>query len=278
MSQKPLILVTCDDGIRSPGLRAAVEAVLPLGDVLVSASCEQQSGSGRSFPTTNDGAIHQIEYEVDGRPVAAYAIHGSPAQAVAYALVELVPHLPDLCLSGINFGENLGTSVTGSGTIGAALEAADGRVPALAVSLEVDQQFHYNHSDEVDFSAAAHFTRKFASRMLAGTLPADVDVLKVDVPCDATPETPWRATRQSRQRYFHALPSGRSSLAEKRRLGYRMGFETETLEPDSDIHALAVERIVSVTPLSLDLTSRVRLQTLESALGRQPLPGATPEA
>jgi 5'-nucleotidase len=175
--ERPLILVTCDDGIDSPGLRAAVGAVLDLGDVLVSASYEQQSGAGRSLSTWNDGAIHEIEYRLYGRRVPAYAIHGSPAQAVLYALVELVPRRPALCLSGINFGENVGSGVTSSGTVGAALEAAGDNVPALAVSLETDAKYHYNHSDDLDFSVAAHFTRYFAARCLAGPLPPDVDVL-----------------------------------------------------------------------------------------------------
>lgn len=268
---KPLILVTCDDGISSPGLRAAVEAMLELGDVLVSASCEQQSGSGRSSPSSNDGAIHQVDYSVRGEPVPAYALHGSPAQAVLYAIVELVPRRPALCLSGINFGENVGTCVTSSGTVGAALEAADCGVPGLAVSLEVDMQFHYRHTDDVHFGVAAYFARLFATRLLATSMPADVDLLKVDVPCDATTATPWRVTRQSRQRYYQVLPSGRSSLGEKRRLGYTMGYDPETLEPDSDVRALAVDRVVSVTPLSLDLTSRVESSMLEDLLTK-PLP------
>ncbi len=261
-----MILVTCDDGIESPGLRAAVRAVLPLGDVIVSAPCEQQTGAGRSLPTFNDGAIHEIECEVDGRRVPAYAIHGSPAQAVLYALVELVPCKPVLCVSGINFGANVGSGVTASGTVGAALEAADQGVPALAVSLETDKKYHYNHSEEVDFSAATHLTRDFAARMLARQMPADVDLLKVEIPCDATPDTPWRVTRLSRQRYFRALPTGRRSLAEKRRLDYEMVIDHVTLEPDSDIQALLVDRVVAVTPLSLDLTSRVALEELEARL------------
>ena len=261
-----MILVTCDDGIESPGLRAAVRAVLPLGDVIVSAPCEQQTGAGRSLPTFNDGAIHEVEYEVDGHRVPAYAIHGSPAQAVLYALVELVPYRPVLCVSGINFGANVGSGVTASGTVGAALEAADQGVPAMAVSLETDKKYHYNHSEEVDFSAATHFTRCLAARMLVRQMPADVDLLKVEVPCDATPHTPWRVTRLSRQRYFRALPTGRRSLAEKRRLDYEMVIDHATLEPDSDIQALLVERVVAVTPLSLDLTSRVALEELEAQL------------
>jgi 5'-nucleotidase len=264
--ERPLILVTCDDGIESPGLCAAVRAVLPLGEVMVSASCEQQTGAGRSLPTFNDGAIHEIEYQVDGRQVPAYAIDGSPAQAVLYALVELVPRKPALCVSGINFGENVGSTLTSSGTVGAALEAADTGVPALAASLETDKKYHYNHSEDVDFSTATHFVHYFAGQMLSKAMPADVDVLKLEIPCDATTRTPWRITRMSRQRYYRTLPSGRSYLSEKRRLDYEMVIDHATLEPNSDIRAVLVDRLVSVTPLSLDLTSRVVLNELEALL------------
>jgi 5'-nucleotidase len=264
--ERPLILVTCDDGVESPGLRAAVRAVLDLGDVLVSAPCEQQSGAGRSLPTFNDGVIHEIDYTVDGRPVPAYAVHGSPAQAVQYALMDLVDRKPALCVSGINFGENVGSDVTGSGTVGAAMEAADEGVPSLAVSLETEKQYHYRPSEEIDFSAATHFAHHFAARMLARQMPADVDMLKVDVPCDASPDTPWRATRLSRRRYYRPVPSGRRYLAEKRRVGYEADADLDAMEPDSDVHAVRVARAVSVTPLSLDLTSRVPLEELTRLL------------
>jgi len=181
----------------------------------------------------------------------------SPAQAVLYALVELVDRRPALCVSGINYGENVATGVTASGTVGATLEAADEGVPSLAVSLETDKAYHYSHSEEIDFQAAAHFTRLFAARMLAHPMPPDVDVLKIEVPCDATPDT-----------YFRALPSGRRHLSDKRRLGYEVAVDWAALEPDSDVHALRVERVVSVTPLSLDLTSRVALQEMDGLLRR----------
>jgi 5'-nucleotidase len=258
--------MTSDDGIESPGLQAAVRAMLDLGEVMVSAPCEQQSGAGRSLSQANDGAIHEIDYPVDGQKVPAFAIYGSPAQSVLYALIEIVPRRPALCVSGINFGENVGSVVTTSGTVGAARAAASDGVPALAVSLQTDKKYHHNHSDEVDFDVAAHFASQFAARLLVQPMPADVDLLKVDIPCDATPETPWRTTRLSRQRYFQPLPSGRRYLSEKRRLGYDMVFDQATLEPDSDIHALLVDRVVAVTPLSLDMTSRVSLDTLGELL------------
>jgi 5'-nucleotidase len=264
--KRPLILVTCDDGIESPGLRAAVRAVMDLGEVLVSAPCEQQTGAGRSLPTFDGVSVHEVEYVVDGQPIPAYAVHGTPAQTVLYTLVELVPRKPDLCVSGINFGENLGSGVSSSGTVGAALEAADGGVPALAVSLETDTKHHYNHSLEVDFSAAMPFTARFAAQMLAQSLPQDVDVLKVDIPRDAGPDTPWQVTRLSRQRYYRAVPSSRRYPGEQNAMGYRITVDHASLEVDSDVHAIRVDRVVSVTPLSLDLTSRVALRELETLL------------
>jgi 5'-nucleotidase len=263
---RPLILVTSDDGINSPGLRAAVRSALDLGDVLISAPGEQQTSAGRSQPSSFDGAIHEIEYVVDGRQVPAYAVCGSPAQAVLYALIEIVPRQPALCISGINFGENVGSGITVSGTVGAALEAASHGVPSLAVSLETDKAYHYTYSDDVDFGGATYFAHFIAERMLARRMPPDVDLLKVEVPDDATPGTPWRMTRVSRQRYYQALPSNRRSLPEKRQLDYEMVFDRATLEPDSDIYALRIDRVVSVSPISLDMTSRVALEQVEQLL------------
>src|SRR4030067_821485 len=94
---------------------------------------------------------------------------------------------PALCGSGINYGENVGTGITASGTVGAALEAAALGVPALAVSLEVAQEYHLTYSEDVDFSAAAFFTGYFARLLLDKKFPEDAHVLKVDVPSDATP-------------------------------------------------------------------------------------------
>ncbi|HSJ54444.1 MAG TPA: 5'/3'-nucleotidase SurE [Anaerolineae bacterium] len=265
-NERPLILVTCDDGVRSPGLRAAVRAVLPLGDVLVAAPLEQQTGAGRSLFSFDEGSIARVDCEVDGQQVLAYTIHASPAQVVLHALLELVPRKPTLCVSGINFGENVGSRVTSSGTVGAAMEAAADGVPALAASLETEPAYHRQHSEEVDFTAATHFTRYFAAQLLGKKMPSDVDVLKLDVPDDATPATLWRVTRLSREGYFRALHSGRTHLAEKRRLRYGISVDFDRLEADSDVHALMVDRVVAVTPISLDLTSRVLLSELQTLL------------
>jgi len=211
--ERPLILVTNDDGIRSPGLRAAVQAVLELGDVLVAAPCQQWSGASRSLPTSSSGVIQAHPLEVAGRTVTGFCVDGTPAQVVLHALLELVPRRPALLVVGINYGENLGADVTISGTIGAALQGASCGLAALAVSLQTPPETHTAPSDDVDFSAAIHFTRLFARRLLTVALPFDVDVLKVDLPAEATPQTPWRLVRVSRQTYYRPLKPLRDDLA-----------------------------------------------------------------
>src|SRR3990170_6231377 len=195
---KRAILLTNDDGIRSPGLWAAAEALSALGFVTVVAPREQQSGSGRSMPLASDGAIGEETVEVRGKTWTVYSVGGSPAQAVQYAIFEIMPTPPQLVVAGINYGENVTTSVTISGTVGAALEAASAGIPALAVSQETESRYHLTHATDIDFAPAAHFTALFAQRLLLAGRPADVDVLKIDVPMGATADTPWRLTRLSR--------------------------------------------------------------------------------
>jgi 5'-nucleotidase len=264
--KKPQILLTNDDGIDSPGLWAAARVLSSLGYVNVIAPREQFSGAGRSLPSTSDGIIKPQQMTVNGQTWEVYSVGGAPAQTVLHAVLEVLPELPDLLVSGINFGENVGSGVTISGTVGAALEGASMGIPSLAVSLETEPEHHYSHSEEVDFSVAAYFTHYFAQLVLEKGLPEDVDVLKIDVPCNASPKTPWVMTRLSRQRYFEATRPERHSWDVPGRVGYRRMPDFEKEQPDTDVYALQVQRLVSVTPLSLDLTSRIDLQTYEQRL------------
>jgi len=266
MSARPQILLTNDDGIRSPGLWAAAEALSALGYVWVAAPREQSSGAGRSLPATSDGIIQPEKIEVHGDQWTAYAVGGTPAQAVLHAVLEILPQPPDLVVAGINYGENLAIGVTVSGTVGAALEGAALGFPALAVSLETPPENHLTYSREVDFSTAAHFTRQFARLLLERALPDDVNVLKVDVPADATPQTPWHITRLSRKRDYRPTRPRRASWSEPGTVGYTQGDPPESHPPDSDVYVVRVLRQVSVTPLSLDLTSRVDLGAFEAQL------------
>ena len=260
------ILLTNDDGIQSPGLWAAAKALSNLGFVHVTAPRGQFSGAGRSLLITSDGIIQPREMEVNGDLWTVYAVGGTPAQAVLHAVLEILPQPPDLLVSGINYGENVGSGITISGTVGAALEAASLGIPSLAISLETEQEHHFSLSEEVDFSSAAHFTNLFSRLILANRFPPDVEVLKVDIPCDATPQTPWKITRMSRKRYFEPIVPQRASWDSPGMLSYRQTEDYEQDAPDSDAYAMRVQRIVSVTPLSLDLTSRIDLVAFEHSL------------
>jgi 5'-nucleotidase len=265
-TRPPLILITNDDGITSPGLRAAAQAASPLGDILIVAPGRQWSGAARSLPHDLRGSISCRGMDVDGRRLTVYQVDGSPAAAVLHALLEVAPRPPALLISGINYGENVGADITISGTVGAALEGAINGLPALAVSLQTPKETHTQPSDTVDFTAAIHFTHLFARHLLEVTLPFDVSVLKLDVPASATPDTPWRLTRVSRHTYFAPIRPHRKGLAEPARIDYEPIAHPERTERDSDIYALAVDRVVSLAPLSHDLTSRVDKGTMEEIL------------
>ncbi len=260
------ILLVNDDGIDLPGLWAAAEALSKIAYVTVAAPKQQWSGAGRSHPTTSDGVIKVQKLPVNGEDWTAYAVGGSPAQTVVHAIFELCPRQPDLVVSGINYGENAGSSVTASGTVGAALEAASVGIPSLAVSLEVVKKYQLTYSTKIDFSGAKHFTRLFAEMMLNTSLPDDVDLLKIEIPCDANEVTPWRLTRLSRTPYYKLSIKPRDTLDEPIYIEYDVDMDLSRLEKDGDSYAIRVDRVVAVTPMSVDFTSRVKMSDLDRLL------------
>ena len=263
--EKPQILLTNDDGIASPGLWAAAKALSALGYVTVSAPREQHSGAGRSVPSWSDGEIKPTKLMIGDAEWTCYAMGGSPAQSAQMGILQVLKRKPDLVVSGINYGENPATDVTLSGTVGAALEAAASGIPALAVSLQLDNQDYLGHSTETDFSTAAFFTAKFARILLEKKMLPDVHALNLNVPIGATFETPWRVTRLGRHSYFVAYlkeVNGQSRID-----AGPSPHPDDLADPTTDVYALNVSHMVSVTPLSLDLTSRVRLDELQNLMG-----------
>jgi 5'-nucleotidase len=252
-SEIPLIVLVNDDGIASPGLRALAEALRDLGELLIVAPRDQQTSRGRAF--LGGGVAEPTEYRIDGKRVRAFAVAASPAMAVRYAVLIYAERRPALIVSGINYGENVGNGVTISGTVGAALEAASLGVPSLAVSRVVHTKYHFTHSNDIDFTAAAHFGKKFARRILERGMPRGADVVNVNVPENARPTTPWRWTRVSRYNYYRSIitqtPRGKTLDT------YELCLDLETPEPDSDVRAVMIDHVVSVSLLTLDLTARV---------------------
>lgn len=263
---RPHILLTNDDGIRSPGLWAAAAELSKIGFVTVTAPRDQSSGMGRSLPSNSDGIIREEQVQVNGQEWTVYAIGGSPAQTVLHAILEITPRKPDLVVSGINYGENVGLGVTISGTVGAAMEGAALGYRALAVSVEAATQYHLTYSEDINFSVAAYFTGYFARMLLEKKLPPEVDLLKVDVPSDATPETPWQITRLSLQRYFEPVPPQRESWDKSAIVTYKEAARLDQEAEDTDVYVLRRKRMVAVTPLTLDMTAPVKLADFEKFL------------
>lgn len=259
---KPLILLTNDDGINSPGLAAAAAALDDLGDLLIVAPRVQQTSMSRSRSQQHgaDGRIHEVEVTYKDQRWTGFSANASPALAVEHAVQEIANRPIDLAISGINYGENVGSCVTVSGTIGAALEAAERGIPAIAVSLEILSTDYHSHSHDIDFDIAGYFTHKLASNLMCMKMPFDVDVLKLEVPATATKESKIVIARQDRLSYYLPSITHREDLSTPAKFIHSPSKGKYT-QKDTDAYALA-QGMVCITPLSLDLTSRVPLQTL----------------
>jgi len=263
----PTILVTNDDGIESPGLAAAAAGLDGLGSLLIVAPADQQTSMGRcrSAKGEDAGVLRKRKVTYGDREWDGIAANATPALTVEYGIQEIAESPIALVVSGINYGENVGTCVTVSGTIGAALEAAEHGIPALAISLELAGTEYHSFSQPVNFEAAAFFTRYFAEMVLKAELPHDVDVLKIEIPSSATPQSKWVVARQDRLVYYHPKVQkrldpfvGKGAIKHQPKKGRYTANNT-------DAYALA-QGWVSVTPLSLDLTSRVSLDDLTDIL------------
>ena len=254
---KPLILLTNDDGIHSPGLAAAAMALDPLGELLIVAPDEQQTSMSRSRSQQcgGDGTIKKTIVRYGDKSWEGYSVKATPALAVVHAVREVADREIRLAVSGINYGENVGTCVTVSGTIGAAIEAAEKDIPALAVSQEIAGVDYHTYSDVVEFSTAIHFTRLVAKTMLNNKMPYDADVLKLEIPLGADLNTRTVITRQDRLVYYQPTPIQREELLGTPAKVSHLPSKGEYSRKDTDAYALA-EGLVSITPLSLDLTSR----------------------
>ena len=266
---RPLILITNDDGIDSPGLLAAAEAVCGLGDLLIAAPHRQQTSMARAFPRTEDlGIIDTAVLTVCGRPTKAYAVHGSPAYAVAHAVLEIADRKPDLCVSGINYGENLGAVVTCSGTLGAAFEACSHGIPAVASSLQVPMRLQRSSRySRADWGAASGITQKAARFVLTRGMPKGADVLNINVPDRPRDAQGYRVTRQSGQNYFHFIRPGQRDFSKRFELQSRLQVDLDALEPDSDIYAVYVRKITSITPIACDMTADGVVSRLRALAG-----------
>ena len=237
------ILITNDDGIHAEGLRALRAAVEGLGTVSVVAPSHERSATAQSITLRQPIFCENIgERE--------WAVEGTPTDAIILALNKLLPEQPDLVVSGINRGGNMGENVYYSGTVGAAMEATINHLPAFAISVaHRGDGFRYEH--------AARFARGLAELILKEGLPRDV-LLNVNVPLE------WkggvRFTRQSQKVTRNLLKEG---VDPRGRTYYWLHEQqvTDCLDSESD-YAAVYAGAISVTPLELDRTHGTSLNHL----------------
>ncbi len=245
------ILVTNDDGIDSEGLMALKKVLAAVGEVVVIAPNHNWSAAGHTKTMHKPLRVTRVAMS-DGD--TGFATDGTPSDCVALAMLGLAGDRPDLVVSGINKGANLGGDVTYSGTVAAAMESVVNGVPAIAIS-----QASYR---EWDFEAAAQFAARLASRVLEKGLEPDV-LLNVNVPSVARREIAGVAiTRLGKRIYRDRLiermdPFGRAY--------YWIGGDEPTGDADegTDIWAIA-NNLVSVTPIHMDLTNYALIEQLKS--------------
>lgn len=237
------ILLTNDDGFDAPGLKALFNAVLPMGEIFISAPDEQASASGHSISLREPFRVQPAPW-----PGAAfsYRIASTPADCVRTAVLKLLPEKPDLVISGINQGANYGSLILYSGTVAAAAEAVLLGIPAIAVSLTSHQS--------KDFSVAARFTALLCRHIQRYSLPLGV-FLNVNVP--PLPAGDIRGVRLTHQGLFRHIDDLEPHMELEEHFKYILDSPHEPLEehPESDV-AQVQAGAISVTPLQLDLTAR----------------------
>src|SRR3954470_13358430 len=167
------ILLTNDDGIYAPGLRALRTELLKLGTVTVVAPATEQSAAGHSVTLLTPLLVNEV-YEDDGKAFVGWAVEGRPADCVKLALLELLPDPPDVIISGMNAGSNAVINVLYSGTVAAAIEGAFYRHTSIAVSLEYDKKIY-------DFPTGAKYARQVIEQILARR-PPEGSLFNVNIP------------------------------------------------------------------------------------------------
>jgi len=247
------ILVTNDDGFRSEGIRVLADALRPLGSVTIVAPMQEASAIGHALTLRHPLRLDAIDANT-------YGVDGTPTDCVNIAIAQVFKGLPDLVVSGINKGWNLGDDVTYSGTVAGALEAAVLGIPAIAVSLRQTR-------GDYDFSHAARAAASMADAMLRRPLPART-FLNINVP-KGEPKG-FRVTVQAKRNHVTSVAERHDP---KGRPYYWIEEGQNEWEPHdrSDYQAVR-DGYISITPLQPDMTAHDALKYLEDL----PLDAPTP--
>jgi len=252
---RPVILITNDDSIHAPGIRALVEAVRSLGDIIVVAPDKPQSGMGHAITIGSPLRLSKVSIFEEG--IESYTCSGTPVDCVKLAVDRVLHRKPDICLSGINHGANHSINVIYSGTMSAALEASIEGIPSMGLSL-------LDPSVEADFEGAKKYTRELVAQLLNKKLDKHF-CLNVNFP--AVPAELIQGVKVCRQAYakYEEDFEERTDPAGKKYYwltGEFVNFDDQT---DTDVWALA-NHYVSVVPVQFDLTNYKLKETLKKQL------------
>jgi len=253
MKKKPLILVTNDDGISAPGLRALISVMKELGDVAVVAPDSPQSATGHAITINNTLTINKVDIDPDIE--TEYSCSGTPVDCVKFAVSEILHRKPDLCVSGVNHGSNSSINVIYSGTMSAAVEAGIEGIPAIGFSL-----LDYNWN--ADFEQIKSAIRKITTEVLENGLPEGV-ILNVNFPKLKEKEIKGiKVCRQAKAMWQERFDKRQSPMGKDY---YWLTGKFVNLDNGEDTDEWALEHgYISVVPVQFDLTAHHAMQTLNT--------------
>ncbi len=253
MTEKPLILVTNDDGINAPGIRTLISIMNRIGDVVVVAPDSPQSGMGHAI--TLDSTLYAERVYLDDGPQIEYSCSGTPADCVKLAIRELLDRKPDLCVSGINHGSNSSINVIYSGTMSAAIEAGIEGIPAVGFSL-LDYTWNAN------FEASKTYVKTIVKQVLNNNLPNGI-VLNVNVPNILEEDIKGiKICRQAKANWVEEFDKRKNPQGKDY---YWLSGKFVNLDGGEDTDEWALEQgYISVVPIQFDLTAHEYIKNLNT--------------
>ena len=249
--ERPLILVTNDDGINAPGIRTLISIMKDIGDIVVVAPDSPQSGMGHAI--TINSTLHSSRITPKDSEITEYSCSGTPADCVKLAINELMPRKPDFCVSGINHGSNSSFNVIYSGTMSAAIEAGIEGVPAIGFSL---LDYRWN----ADFEQSKNFISMITLNALNNGIPKGV-VLNVNIPSVRKSDIKGvKICRQAMAYWIEEFDKRKNPLGQE--YYWLTGkFINEDLGKDTDEWALN-NNFISIVPVKFDLTAHHAIKGL----------------
>jgi 5'-nucleotidase len=254
MSQsRKLVMVTNDDSVQSNGIVELARAASKHAQAIIVAPEQPQSATALSMTFHKPLRVARVRKD----DFECYAVSGSPGDCVMIGVHRVLPRRPDLVVSGINIGDNnTYQDLLASGTVAAALESAISGIPAIAFSMEVSGESMFAlEYDQPDFRAAGEIAAEIIRDVLDNGMPEGAEILNVNFPRDVEPGTPIRLTEVGRRKYTDKVlvrrdPRGRAYY-------WLFGERLSRFPAKTDIEAVAIEKNVSITPITLKMSGPI---------------------